>query len=633
MQKTLFKYLPPAKASFLLLVLIMGLSSCKKFLDTKPTDVYTPANYYNTEAQLQQALNTANGTLMIPSIYAQVLGFNFAASNDELISNKTTDGDARGLRFNFDATNVYVANLWRYCYMGIQNLNSLVDNIQKPTMTEAKRNIIYGQALFLRGYYYFLLTSHFGDVPLILHVPGITDVNIPAAKQADVYGQIEKDMKQAETLLAGYTSASLGYNDVVTIDAVQAILTRVYMYWAGYPQNNTAKYQDAIVYANKLINSGAHSLNPDYRQVFINLTQDAYDVKESIWEIGSYSATAGTAVKTGNDIGNFVGIPSAYVATDTSSYAGAGWVNTTKLLYDAYALDLASTVTPKPSFDIRRDWNCASFSYTGTPRKKTPITQPWLNFSGKFRREYCPLSSRANGVYGINWPVIRYSDVLLMKAEAENFVNGPTTAAYDAINQVRRRGFGNLYGNVVKSITIVSGGTGYSATLPPVVTISGGGGSGATATAVVSTGGVVTGIMITNPGNLTSSGSYYTSAPTVSIAPPASGTTATATATITNITDADLAAGETKASFQLAIRNERLKELNAEGLRRFDLVRWGNYYSDIQAFTVWTAANGGQTSNPNGYQGLQNIAPRHALLPIPIYELNLNHALVQNPGW
>jgi hypothetical protein len=338
---------------YLVIMIAAGLGSCKKFLDTKPTDVYTTENYYNTEAQLQQALNSAYGDLMTPSLYAQILGFNFTTSTDEVLSNRTADGDARGLRYNYDATNVYVGSIWRYCYLGINNINMLLDNINRPVMDSAKRSIIKGQALFLRGYYYFLLTSNYGDVPVVLHSPGITDVTIVPTPQKGVYQQAEKDMKDAEGLLQNYTSASLGYNDVVTLTAVQATLARVYLYWAGYPQNEVSKYNDVLTYTNKVVSSGKHALNPDYRQIFINLCQDRYDVKEDIWEIGSAGAAAGIANKGGNDIGNFVGITSSYIVGDTASYGSASWVSVTKKLYDAYAVDPASIVTPnKASFDI-----------------------------------------------------------------------------------------------------------------------------------------------------------------------------------------------------------------------------------------------------------------------------------------
>jgi hypothetical protein len=111
---------------------------------------------------------------------------------------------------------------------------------------------------------------------------------------------------------------------------------------------------------------------------------------------------------------------------------------------------------------------------------------------------------------------------------------------------------------------------------------------------------------------------------------------ATAVAAITTATDADLAPGLDKAGFQLAIRDERMKELCFEALRKADLIRWGNFYKDMQDFAVYAAANGGTnatTGNPNGVQGAQNVSIRHVLLPVPTYEMSLNHALVQNSGW
>ncbi|MGN7821066.1 RagB/SusD family nutrient uptake outer membrane protein [Chitinophaga sp. 22536] len=668
-------------------IAIAGLTACNKFLDTKPTDFYTPDNYYQNEVQLQQALNGVYSDLMRPELYAQVMGFNFVSTTDEVMANRTADGDARGLRYNYDASLVHVANIWKYAYVGINNINVLLQNIDKPAMDQGKRNILKGQALFLRGFFYFILTSNYGDVPLVLRPLAINEVNMAPAKQAEVYAQVEKDMKDAEALLKDYTVVQAKFNDVVTLTAVQAMLARVYIYWAGYPQNNTAKYQDVITYTDKVINSGLHALNPDYRQIFINLAKDLYDVKENIWELGSLGAAAGVVNKSGNDIGNFVGIQSALTAADSTSYNAAAWVWVTKKLFDAYEVDPNSTATPnKASLDIRRDWNCANYIYNGTnPRVKAARPNIWQMCAGKFRREYVPQSIRnTNGVagtYNINWPMIRYSDVLLMRAEAENYVNGPANA-YTYINQVRKRGYGLLNGNVVKSVSIVNDGSGY--TVPPVVTITGGGGNGATATAIL-TSGKVTGIYLTSPGALTP-GAYYSSAPVVVVgtfwtpgvsyatgmqvtnganlytvttagtstntAPTHTsgassaavtgavftyaGAAATATATITTGTESDLTPGLSKEAFQLAIRDERMRELCFEALRKADLIRWGHFVADMQEFAAWATSNGAgvtATGNPNGLQGIRNVSQRHVLLPKPTYELNLNRLLVQNEGW
>lgn len=629
------------KLLIILACITICLGSCNKILDTQPTDVYATTNFYETPAQLQQALNGTYAPLVSSRLYSAVLGFNFAASNDELLASITQNADNRGLTFTYNASFNYVAGIWQYCYIGINHANMLIDNINKPARIDsATKHIILGQALFLRGYYYFLLTMHYGKVPLILHSLPVTEISNPAAAQADVYLQIEKDMKAAEVLLAqeNFTSDKLGYNEIATLTAVQAVLARVYLYWAGYPLNNTEKYKEVLTYTDKVINSGKHQLNPNYRQVFINLAKDVYDIKENIWEIGEQSAPGGTVVrntdgKNENDIGNFVGPLSNLLATDTSSWAAVAWVRVTKKLFDAYEADPNSTATVKASYDIRRDWNCANYLWSGNPRVKTTIIGPWAMTSGKFRREYAPWTSRNNGNYGINWPVIRYSDVLLMKAEAELFVNGATNVATDAIEQVRKRAYGLMNGNVVKSITITNGGSGYTSV--PTVTISGGGGSGATAVAQIS-GGKVTGLYLSSPGTGTA-GTAYTSAPVVTITG-GGGTGATATATLTTGSEYRLASAVTINT----IRDERLRELNAEGLRRFDLIRWGNYVNDIKDFIAWSLSNGisnalsntaATSGNPNGLAGLRNITDKHVLLPIPTYELNLNPALQQNRGW
>ncbi|UYQ92087.1 RagB/SusD family nutrient uptake outer membrane protein [Chitinophaga horti] len=674
------------KRIWILAIALAGFSSCNKFLDTKPTDFYGNTNYYETEAQLQQSLNAIYSNLIRSELYGQVMGFNFTTTTDEVMSNRTADGDTRGLRYNYDASQVYVAGIWRYCYVGIRNINSLLENINKPEMDSTRRNIIKGQAIFLRGYYYFLLTHNYGDVPLVLRTLAINEVNIPAAPQKQVYEQIEKDMKEAEVLLKDYTSAKLGYNDVVTLTAVQSVLARVYLYWAGYPQHDASKYKDVITYCDKVINSSLHALNPDYRQVFTNLSRDQYDIKESIWELGSQGAAPGVPNKSGNDIGNFVGIQSAIVATDTSSYSSAAWVWVTRKLFDAYQVDPASTATPnKSSLDIRRDWNCANYIYSGNPRVKAARTSPWMMCAGKFRRELAPQSVRningVGGTYNINWPVIRYSDVLLMRAEAENHENGPG-AAYPYINEVRKRAYGLMNGNVVKSFTITNQGSGY--TTAPAIVISGGGGNGATATSVI-TSNRVTGIYLSSPGALTA-GSYYSAAPTVVIGtfwtpgvtyaantqvtnggrlytvttagtstntPPThttgassaaltgavftyAGVAATATATITSGNEYELTAGLDQAGFQLAIRDERMRELCFEAVRKADLIRWGNFVNDMAEFAAYATGNGASvtaTGNVNGLAGVRAVSARHVLLPKPTYELNLNKDLVQNPGW
>jgi hypothetical protein len=610
----------------------IGITSCKKVLDTTPTAFITPVNYYNTATDLQTALNGVYQELASSGLYAVAYSYDLTISTDEACTRAT--GVPTETNYNYDATDAVVTQMWQSLYFGIERANLLLDNINKPAMDDTKRGIIKGQALFLRGYFYFLLASNFGDVPLIVAPTGsIQDVNIARSPIKDVYAQVLADMTTAEGLLQTQTASVVGYGGVLTQTAVDGVLARVCLTMAGYPLNDVSKYKDALTWSTKVIASGQHALNPNYQQIFINLAQDKYDVKESMFEVEFYGNNTNGFAAGGNTLGNYIGIS----CSDINIGNSAGWTTVSKKLFDSYGVNPASTASPQLSFDQRRDWNCANYNYgSSTPGvKSAAITNPWLMYAGKFRREYEVFTPKAKNTTPENYPILRYADVLLMQAEAENQVNGPTALAYSDINQVKRRGFGILNGNIVKNISVTNGGSGY--TSAPTVTLTGGGGSGATATATVS-GGKVTSVIITSPGTITAAGPYYTSTPTVNFSGGA-GTGAIAVATITTSTDADLTPGLSQTQFQQAIRDERARELCYEGLRRSDLIRWGNFYNDMKDFLAYALANGvpnlsnGQPTATGPSTAANNVSKRNLLLPIPQYDISLNTSLTQNPGY
>ncbi len=110
-----------------------------------------------------------------------------------------------------------------------------------------------------------------------------------------------------------------------------------------------------------------------------------------------------------------------------------GFIKGTARLYKAYKTG-----------DLRRDWVLAPFTYNSTTGAKVPTTTTtgYGRDCAKWRREFELSSPKIKNHGPVNFPVLRYADVLLMLAEAENQVNGPTALAYDAVDQVRRRGFG-----------------------------------------------------------------------------------------------------------------------------------------------------------------------------------------------
>jgi len=442
-------------AIIFLLIIVGSQTACKKFLETTPTSFIAPQNYYNNPTDLQNALNSVYSGLSSSAIYGNNwLSLNW--STDEMCNRNSTPSF---LNYFYTSSEPTIYSFWQTAYQGISNANYLLANINKPLMDSTSRTIIQGQALFLRGYYYFLLVSNFGDVPLILNPieDGSNNLNVKKTAKAVVYQQILADMKLADTLLQNQTVKSLGYSGKITKTAIEGILARVCLFMAGHPVMDVSKYNDALFYINKVIMDGEHSLNPSYSQIFINYAADKYDTNESIWEI-EFSGTSYSSSQEGQ-----TGVGYGISCNDLTIGLCYGQAVPTSKLFRLYGVDSTSLLTPKACLDTRRDWNCANYSWgsanTGT---KTLLTNIYQYGMGKFRREYEVVMPKSKNFSPENFPVLRYADILLMQAEAENELNGPTAIAYNAINQVRRRGFGFPL-NVANVISDVPSGLSKSA--------------------------------------------------------------------------------------------------------------------------------------------------------------------------
>jgi len=635
---------------------VAGITSCKKVLDTKPTSFQAPANYFQTDAQIDAYLNSVydplnNDVLM----YRDQFRTQVSEGTDESYS---TNANALTAHYSAASTETAVNNLWQALYQGIERANTLLENIDKASgLSEAKKRHDIGEAKFLRAYYLFVATEHFGDVPLkITATQSLGDGQIAFTPSKDVYDYVINEMTAAEAMLKDQTATSLGYTERVTYTTVQGMLARVCLFAAGNPVNDTKRYADALAWAKKVQSSGEHQLNPDYRQIFINQSADRYDntYHESMWEVGFYYNATLPALR--EILNSLIG-----VSTGINPYGRVqASTRATAILYRAYESNYDPTNKQDLSPDIRRDWCIAPYTLPGgsttVKATETPCTWNawWTRYPDKWRRQFetaLPLDPNNSPQ---NFPLLRYADVLLMLAEAENEVNGPTATAYAAVNQVRRRAY--TIGNRVTSIAVTNGGSGY--TTAPIISIApsfsqGGFGDGAYATATVS-GGKVTAV------NLISSGGFYTSAPAVTFAGPGTGATAVATITAANPASADLPVGLTKDDFRKAIQDERLRELNGECLRRQDLKRWGILVQTVQQRTALASSGsvdrftngtqkippvvgspnitpGGAALSANDYNtaaldGL-NITSRFNLLPIPSKEISVNTKAKQNPGF
>ncbi len=404
---------------------LLSMTSCNKILDTHPTDFSTPDQYYKSEAELNIALAGVYSILASGPFYGSSYIVFLNSGNDE---NWYRSTNVIGPPvYTFTAGESSLAGLWKNLYKGINMANALLENINTPQMDSANRAAIKGEALFLRAYYYFILVQHWGDVPLKLTsttAPDDIQYALARTPSKTVYAQIISDMTAADSLVDEISS--IGFSGRVSKTAVEGILSRVCLYMAGQPVNDVSKYKDAVYWAKKVVDSKKHTLNPSYSQIFINECQNLYDTKECIWEaefFGNSSAATGGANGAYGSVGIFLGVP----CTDLNIGYCYGFVYAMGLLYKSF-----------DATDNRRDWVVAPYIYSGTNKVAVATTQYYSRFPGKWRREYEQLTPKTKATCGTNFPILRYADVLLMLAEAENEVNGPTNAL-QYLNLVRTR--------------------------------------------------------------------------------------------------------------------------------------------------------------------------------------------------
>ena len=423
------------KVQYILLCASLLLADACSLLDTESQDFIDPKKYYKTEEQLQSALNGVYATLAQTSLYGAMMLGRMGLSADIGYEAYTVDEGTVGY-YDVNPADSKIRNYWRDLYDGIGRANLLLENIGNPEMDEADRDNIRGQALFLRAYYHFLLTTRFGDVPLVLHTPAsgkLSDVRIPQTPQREVYLKIIEDMETAAGQVKPIGEVECGGR--ISQSAVWGILARVCLYMAGEPVNEPGMYAKAKEYAAKVIGTGCHALNPSYQQVFINYIQDKYDTRESIFEVEFYGNNVGTYSTTAGQVGRNNGIKFTNTDMPEVGYS-IGSIRATPYFFQLFEED-----------DERRDWSIANYTLSDSGEKETvSANNMWIRFCGKFRREYELITPKSTTHTSTNFPLLRYSDVLLMYAEAVAADAGSDatelTAAYEHLNKVRRRGYG-----------------------------------------------------------------------------------------------------------------------------------------------------------------------------------------------
>ena len=385
--------------------------SCTE-LEVTPTSFKTEENLFITQDDAVASVTAAYASLSLDpgeqSLFGRNLYFLTDMGSDYAAAGvSATNPQVRAMSsLTHDATNDRVQVAWRQIYAGINRANIAIDNIQKVTGSEVVKTRLINEAKFIRGLLYFQAVRIWGGVPIRLHEP--TSINVeslktPRATVDAVYTQIIKDLTDAESLPSTYSTADVGR---ATSGAAKAILTKVYLTRKDYP--------NAILKAREVINGGyGYALFESFQDIF---TKTKKNGKEHIFSVQFEPNQAGNG-SSGNNFQatSFTG----FTATEPADI-----ISDVALFYDIYAAG-----------DVRRD-----VSYK--KQLLNPATGTLYTFPKPIFSKYLDLNNLATpGNVAINFPLIRYADILLSLAEAINEQGAPTPEAYELINQVRRRAF------------------------------------------------------------------------------------------------------------------------------------------------------------------------------------------------
>ncbi|ACU02977.1 RagB/SusD family nutrient uptake outer membrane protein [Pedobacter heparinus] len=413
-------YLNYTRTAALLLLTVLMVPSCKKFLEEDLKSQVSVGNFYKTEADAIAAVNAVYAYLNSTStgstagVYHSSFWVTAGLASDEMLNNQLGTPDLDQLSsFTNGPQNKTLLEIWQMNYKTITVANIAIERIPLINMDPTLRTRLVNEAKFLRGLMYFNLVRLFGDVPLLTKEVETLKPSRTAA--ATVYDQVIADLSAAEALPLSYPAGN--GKGRATSGAAKAILAKVYL---------TRKvYDKAAAKALEVINSKQYQLWDDYADVFKLSSRNG---KEAIFSVGF--GDGGGAISFW-EVGQFnVRLLPAALSEEGVENA-QGWQIPTLNLYSTYDID-----------DRRR-----SVTFVTEIHNKNSTTSQIRPYIQKYWDRVA--EPKANGSAN-DFPVIRYADVLLIYAEASSEQNDPGTAA-QYINMVRKRARfnGTVYLNTV----------------------------------------------------------------------------------------------------------------------------------------------------------------------------------------
>lgn len=422
-------------------LVLLTATSCKKFLEKPSLTKYDSENIFATLDRAEMVVVGCYSQTFNREMYYQL-----GMGTDECMSTESTSNSKNQIGNYVYTPSIAPSSTFTAMYAGIEYANVAIKGLQGMSITDdqkAKYNMLLGEAYAIRAMNYLNLIRYFGDVPYSTEPVGETGQFSSSRTSRDViYDGCVKDLQTAVSLLPWKSAGMVPTPERFTKNAALGILARVALYAAGFSlrwdlntysatsvkiaqRSDAARikelYQIAADACKQVIDKGENSLLPSFETVFRNLITGKYD-NESMLLFGQWGGT-----NNGAAVGYTNGI-----------YAHAS------CMYGKAQPAMAATPTYYFDFapgDLRRDVTICNYGINSDNGRD--MNSYSSNTIGKFRVTWMTGTGTAVDKRDIDWPVLRYSDVLLMYAEALNELNnGPNAAAKAAFEQVRTRGFG-----------------------------------------------------------------------------------------------------------------------------------------------------------------------------------------------
>ncbi|CAN5608450.1 RagB/SusD family nutrient uptake outer membrane protein [soil metagenome] len=388
---------------------MIALSCGEDLLEEVPYDFISPDQFYNNETDALAAINAVYDVLQsgrgvwVDELYGRTL---YTVQWSPTVAQFGYD---QFMQWNYQIDDPMIRSIWMGSYRGINRANAVIGRVPEIDMDLDLKNRIIHEAKFLRAFYYFLLVSHFGDVPNIqeetlgLSGPAYTASN--EGTEPEIWALVESDLMAAEnTLPVSYSGSDVGR---ATSGAASALLAKAYL--------QQKKWQQAADKSMQIIESGTYNLFEDYIDNFRLETENGI---EHIFSV-QYASGLGEGSMTG-------------AFTGRSGHVNPGW----------------SSVVGEPEFFDTFDQNDerieATFLTEFENNEGVTITYNPQGGANTFNRpnwrkmNLCECSLAAQD-WPHNFNVIRFAEVLLIHSEAVAMGATSSEDAFYGINRVRER--------------------------------------------------------------------------------------------------------------------------------------------------------------------------------------------------